>query len=54
MTLFETIIYMALLGILMTTLILSAFTFIENNKALERSAFQAGDNLLIHFNDYQE
>ena len=53
MTLIETLIYIALLGILMTSLVLSAFTFIEHNRVLELEAFKVQNAALLNFNDYE-
>ena len=53
MTLTETLLYIALLGMLMTSLILSSFTFIEQNSALSGTALKAQDEALLNFHDYE-
>lgn len=54
MTLFETLLYIALLGILMTSLILSTFSFLQNTSTLQAQAILLEEELLLHFNDFKK
>ena len=53
MTLIETIIYIALLGMLMIFQIMSAFSFSNDSERLQAAVFKAEDAFLFHYNDYK-
>ena len=53
-TLIEMLLYIGLLGMLMSMLIVSAYSFLGQNTLLQNRAEALEDILLTHYNDYKK